>query len=113
MKPLWVRIVNWSAVLSVVTPMIVSFFSPHSAFWQLWMLIAGSLWVAWSGVMTMFWPFVFARYWAGPSMVGPITAENTGTLARWYFRIAGLMLLLVGFTVALVGGVLLLHPLKP
>jgi hypothetical protein len=110
-QPAWVRIINLVVVITIVTPILLSFLmATHRQVLQYLALGITGLWLAIFGCSTMLKPFTISAYFERHTMLGPITPQNTSGLWLLGFRLIGAFLLAVGALILLAAYALLFLP---
>ena len=95
-KPRWVKLLIAAIAMSLGVPVILSFvFFHHYQFWQLIALLIGCAWLLVCGFFTTFNPLPIARYLARPGMYDLMLRDQHPAATRWYFRIAGAVMMLI------------------
>ena len=95
-KPLWVKLVIAALAITIGAPVILSFMFLHQyQFWQLLALLAGCFWLLVCGFFTTFKPLPVARYFARPGTYELMLRDKHPAVTRWYFRIAGAVMMLI------------------
>ncbi len=95
-KPRWVKLLIVALAITLGVPVILSFiFFRHYQFWQLLALLAGCAWLFVCGFFTSFNPLPIARYLARPGTYDLMLRDKHPAITRWYFRIAGAVMMLI------------------
>ena len=101
-KPLWVKLLIAALIVTVGAPVLLSLvLFHHYQFWQLLALLAGCCWLFICGVFTAFKPLPIARYLARPGTYDLMLRDKHPAITRWYFRMAGSVMMLIAL---LLGG---------
>jgi hypothetical protein len=109
-RPRWVRAVPWALGLTLGGPLLNSLAMPSCRYsGQLVALMAGCVWLFLCGWGAITQPWVISKYFGQPSMVGEMTEENTTGFVRWYFRICGVVMMLLAVLLGLAASCGLLH----
>ena len=99
-KPLWVKLTGIAIAVTLAIPILCSFIFHHNyGWWQLLALFVAAVWLFVCGFFTMYNPLAVARWFGRPGTYELLLHDRHPTLSRWYFSIAGIVMMLIALFV--------------
>ena len=107
-KPYWVKLTIAAVWVSLLAPVLLSFvLSREYQFWQMLALLVASGWLFVCGMFTARDPVPVARWFGRPRDYEFLLRDRDSAGTRWYFRVAGAVMMLIALVLGVASAVML------